>query len=90
MPKLIFFSKSFFQTKEAVFIFRLVKQGIETLVPDEEIKTRMVEQLYLAFECGFDENKYESPAYTQLQILEVCCIDIIVSNICDQCVYRNK
>merc|ERR1712154_394008 len=32
VPKLIFFSKSFFETKEAVFIFRLVCQGIETLI----------------------------------------------------------
>eukprot|EP01084_Bolivina_argentea_P210999 358985_1 len=70
VPQLIHFSKTFFETKEAVFIFRLVKQGIETLVLSEEHKLIMVEQLHLAFERPFDRETYKAPKYTQLQILE--------------------
>ena len=80
VPQLVFFSKSFFQTKEALFIFVLVKRGIEILVSDKKTKIKMIQQLHQAFEREFDK-KYSPPKYTQLQILEVC--------ICCACCYRN-
>ena len=42
VPQLVFFSKAFFQSKEALYIFRLVRQGIETLVISEDTKVKMV------------------------------------------------
>ena len=42
VPQLVFFSKAFFQSPEAHYIFRLVRQGIETLVISEETKVKMV------------------------------------------------
>merc|ERR1712032_1172889 len=62
VPQLIFFSKSFFQTKEAQFIFVLVKRGIEILVSDKKTKLKMIQQLHQAFEREFDK-KYSPPKY---------------------------
>ena len=93
VPKLIFFSKSFFATKEAIFIFRLVKQGIELLVNSEEDKVKMIEQLHMAFEQEFDRKNYFPPKYTQLQILEVCFFKnkkMIIVCIMGLVIFRNK
>jgi len=70
VPQLIHFSQAFFDTNEAAYLFRVVKQGIEILMADEKTKRAMVQQLHLAFERPFDGDAYVAPHYTQLQILE--------------------